>query len=72
MKIIVRTLLLLSASFSATAFAANIEFTGYYEGYYLYNTNTPQAAAGSSLNTARFNDRNHNQFTTNMIELTCA
>lgn len=69
MKLIVRALLLLSTSFATTAFAANIEFTGYYEGYYLYNMNTPQSATGDAQNTGRFNDRNHNQFTTNLIEL---
>lgn len=70
MKQLVRASLALFATLAvSSAFAANIEFNGYYEGYYLYNMNTPRSATGDHQNTGRYNDRNHNQFTTGLIEL---
>ncbi|MEK6554645.1 MAG: outer membrane beta-barrel protein, partial [Bdellovibrionota bacterium] len=61
------TALLLSG---ASAFAApTMNRNAYYEGYYMYFMNSPETATGTDENSGRLNDRNHNSFTTNLVEL---
>jgi hypothetical protein len=55
---------------SSTVFAApTMNWNAYYEGYYMYNMNSPETAAGTLENDGRLNDNVHNSITTNMAEL---
>ena len=65
-KVFLMATVLLSASAQA---APTFNWKAYYEGYYMYNLNTPQTTNGNDENSGRLNDSIHNSFTTNLVEL---
>lgn len=49
--------------------APSMNWSAYYEGYYLYNLNSPETSSGTDENLGRNNDRVHNAFVTSLAEI---